>query len=227
MAKKKLKISTKSKPKLSDEEKDLINIAKVTKRYFESKMEQADILEMEYMLNKGSTYAEIWDELKRRGYFLEVTHRTISERLAQYKAHILKPRLIADLQDREIYNEIFAMRDKVDTLKEFTLLVLHQRGRVQRKVEMERKLEMSGDPAGDKISNQVRKEIKVLGDLLEKLAKIQLETGALKRAPKYLSGTFEQDENDPSKLRFEMKEDYMEILEAIDAEFVQIPESEE
>ena len=123
-----------------------------------------------------------------------------------------------------MYNTLLTLKDKVNTIEEFTLIVLQQKKRVERLLAAENEIYLTtGQRPPNDLAAMSRKELKLLADTLEKLAKIQLETGVLKRAPKFISGEFQRsDEKDPKKIQFQITENFFETLDAIDVEFKEI-----
>ena len=128
------------------------------------------------------------------------------------------------IDDVDVYKELLALKGKVDTVKEFTVLVLNQRVRLRRMLKVEDKTVQSQSEGmmskeHKDLSSQIRKEIKVYGDLLEKLANIQMKTGALRVAPKTISGEFTKDgDKETSKITFKIEENFMEHLADIEGE---------
>lgn len=202
----------KNKPKLSTADR--------LRNYF-SVLKEHELIEFEMMLNKGDTIPEIVKRLQDQwGYFKDISARTLEDKLSAYNTHVLKPKMLAVIDDIDVYKETLAMVEKIDVVKEFSVLLMQQKIRVERILKIERFLN-SADTSGKSkdISAAVRKEIKIMGDLLEKVANLQLETGLLRRAPKVISGEFIGDDKDPKSIKFNITEQFISTLDQIAKEF--------
>ncbi len=193
--------------------------AELVVNYF-SVLNPQQAIELDYLIQKGTTQWELVSILQKEwNVFTDIKPKTLRDRISEYNTHVLKPKIIAGAENIDVYKELMVLKDKVDSVKEFTLLVLQQKQRLERALVVERQLAVAGLAPPKETSTTARKEIKLMADILERLAKIQLETGALKRAPKFISGEFQQSEDDPTKLKFEITENFAQVLESIDVEF--------
>jgi hypothetical protein len=194
-------------------------------RYFSRELDQHQLLQLEYMIHKGDSRADIVSVIQNEWKkFVQNGERTLAEKISEYNKYVLKPKLIAKVDDKAMYNTLLTLKDKVNTIEEFTLIVLQQKKRVERLLAAENEIYLTtGQRPPNDLAAMSRKELKLLADTLEKLAKIQLETGVLKRAPKFISGEFQRsDEKDPKKIQFQITENFFETLDAIDVEFKEI-----
>lgn len=198
--------------------------------YF-SVLKATDLVEFEYMIQSGITYEEIFKFLQDLGHFEGRSYRTIRDMISLYNNKVLKPKVLATVDTVDIYKELMVLKGKVNSLKEYSVLVVHQKIRLNKIIEMEKLVTTDSDgvitKTGRQIAYQVRSEMKLMGDLLEKLASIQMKTGVLKVAPRFISGEMIKDENDPFKMTFQLREDFMENLDAIEAELIDVVDLEE
>lgn len=195
--------------------------------YF-SDFKEADMIQVDHMMTQSEyTCEEVASYIKNElNYFIcEGSIRTIQDKLYGYNKHILKPKVLGEIDDIDVYKELLSLKGKVDVMRELTVLILHQKERLRRILAAETRVaskEKEGDmgKAHKDLAAQARREIKELRELLEKLATIQMKTGVLKVAPKLISGEFiKDDEKDISRLKFVLREDFMENLDAIEGEF--------
>lgn len=188
---------------------------KLTLEDYFKEFTEAELLQIEFMLNNSEKYDDIVDIIQNK--FQKKTNTSaayLKARLSLYNKKILKPKLFTQIDNVDVYKELLALKTKVDSLKEFTVLVLTQKKRLERALKLEL---ISG------VSERyTRQEVKLMADILEKLAKLQMETGILPRAPRVISGEFGFDEQDPSKLTYQVTESFMQALDALDAEYIDV-----
>lgn len=189
---------------------------------------ETQALEFDFMINNGPVYKEIIKIIQDEwGHFEGRTQKTLLLKMYDYNTLVLKPKLAMQVEGVDVYKELLALKDKVDSLKEFTILVLHQKERLGRTLSFEKMLVDTSDEGMSKntkeVAAQARKEIKLMGDLLEKLANIQMKTGVLKVAPRLISGEIvKDDDRDPQKITFKIREDFMDHMEEIEAELIDV-----
>ena len=198
--------------------------------YF-SVLKDVDIIEMEYRLQSGELQGDVLKWLQSKGYFVYAKLITMRTHFGRYNRYILKPKMLASVDTVDIYKELMVLKEKIDSLKEFSVIVVQQKQRLNRMIQMERTIELDNEgqltKVGREMAYQVRKEIELMGSLLEKLANLQMKTGVLKVAPKFISGEILKDENDASKIVFRLREDFMEHMEDIEAELLDVVDLEE
>jgi len=176
---------------------------------------ESEILQIDFMLNNSERLEDIVEVIQKK--FNKKTHTSnqyLSKRLSLYKRNILQPKIFTQIQDVDVYKELLALKTKVDSMKEFTVLVLTQKKRLERALKLELIAGVS--------ERYARQEVKLMADILEKLAKLQMETGILPRAPRVVSGEFEFDEQDPSKITYQVTESFMKALDDIETEYKDI-----
>lgn len=190
--------------------------AEKTHDYFQHLTED-ELIELDFMFNSGMSVRKVALEAQAIGLFPHITPRTLGDRLWDYKKYVFEPKILGKIENIDVYSKLLALKGDVDVIDEYTHLIQQQKERLQRRLKFEqlRELEAGGD-AG-KLADSVRREIKMMGDLLEKLAKIQLETGAIKRAPKTINFT-----RDDEAKQLTLTENYEQVLDAIDVQFDEI-----
>lgn len=194
-------------------------------KYF-SVLKDVELIEFEYRMSGGDKHYDIYKWLQSKGHFKYITFPSMRPNFGRYNKFVLKPKQLVAIDTMDIYNELMVLKEKIDSLKEFSLVVRQQKKRLNYMIEMERQIELNEDggltKTGREMAYHVRSEIKLMGDLLEKIANLQMKTGVLKVAPKYISGELIKDENDPMKIMFHLREDFMDHMDAIEAELVDI-----
>lgn len=216
---KKNKITKKSKRQLTEE-------------YF-SCFTESQLLEFDYMINNGPVYKDIIKIIQDEwGCFEGRAQKTLLLKMYDYNTLVLKPKLAVQVEGMDVYKELLALKDKIDSLKEYTVLVLHQKERLDRILAVEKMIGTISEDGMSKnmkeMSSQARREIKLMGDLLEKLANIQMKTGVLKVAPRLISGEIAKDDDrDPQKITFKIREDFMDHMDEIKAELIDVIDLEE
>jgi len=111
--------------------------------------------------------------------------------------------------------QVPAILKKMDTLNGLADLCTMQRTRVQKIYAKEKPSPL--------LMSQVSSEIKMFGDLLEKLAKLQMNTGILPTAPKVYNGAVSVD-NESKEMVFRVTEETHEAIETLEADFKYIPD---
>lgn len=215
------KIKTKKKGVLSDQEKHI--------NYF-SEIPESDMLQVEHMILQDTySYADvamfIQKELK---YRTDITERTLRDQLYGYNKFVLKPKVLGQITDFDVYKKLLALKGDVDAAEELTVLVLQQKERMNRILQAEQMAALQDDSGSMSkvhrdIAAQARREIKLMGDTLEKLVNLHMKTGVIKVAPRYISGSINQDdEKDPTKLTFKLTENFMSHMEDIESEVIDV-----
>ncbi len=195
--------------------------AEKLEKYF-SVLSDQQIVELEYMLNTRKPVAEILQVVtKEWGYFSNIAPRTISDKINAYNVHIAKPKLVNSVKSVDVYREVMALTDKIDVIKELSILVHTQKARLERIIAIE-----GGNLMGlnAQTGSIVRREMKLFAEILEKLSTLQLETGALKRAPKVVTGEMAFNDKDLNSINFKITENFMETIDLISKQFIDVQE---
>lgn len=202
-----------------------------SERYF-SRLSEAQLAQFEAMLTRGGIYTDIIKVIKQEWkLFLDTSDRTLEDKIGRYNTHVMKPKLeyMTDSEKRQqLHAEVVKLEEVVDVNKDLVRLACIQKRRVERITGIENLMMVPGSTTvPTSITDEARKEIKVLADVLEKLAKVQLETGVIKRAPKFISGEIQRsDENDPLKLTFQLTENFIDTLNSIEGEYSKVLDAE-
>jgi len=215
-----MRIKNKRKNIIS-KKKPITKFQKATK--FFSVLGEVHLVEFEHRLSSGDKYPEIIKWLKGLGYFNDKQSRTVIDAVSMYNTQVVKMRAIAAPTNVEAFKQIEELLDKVNALDETSELVIKQKHRLKYILELEKGATSSTPEgvltkAGKDLAHQARKEIQLMSVLVEKLLDIQVKIGKVKLAPKFISGDIVQDDSDPSKITFNIKEDFMENLQNIEHE---------
>lgn len=190
--------------------------------YF-SCLKDHELTEFEFMLSKGDSHAAILQVMRDDwGHFVNLADRTVKDKISQYSTFVLRPKTLSAVQDIDVYKDAIEKAASINAAQEMSILVIQQKTRVERILKIET-LYHAGAADTKDVSASARKEVKILADMLEKLAKVQLETGALRRVPRFISGEFQAStEKDPMKLTFNIAQNFMDTLKVIEGEFSDI-----
>lgn len=194
-------------------------------KYF-SKLSEADRIQVDHMITQSEyTYEEIAKVIQNDlNKCKEVTIRTLKDNLYKYNRYVLKPKILGEIDNIDVYKELLALKGDVDAMKELNVLYYHQRERLRRILLAETTAATEGrdgfmSKTHKDLAAQARREIKEARELLEKIANIQMKTGLLKVAPKLIHGEFTKDsEKDITKMTFKLSEGFMDHLDVIEGE---------
>ncbi len=117
---------------------------------------------------------------------LELTPQSLVRTLQRFNEVVIRGELIRRVVDLATPLPNKELREKLDALDELEELARVQKGRLYKIMTQENK--------GPMVMKAVSDEVKILTDLLNRVAMIHLETGVLKRASKKFSGSL-TDEN--------------------------------
>lgn len=191
-------------------------------------LSDGQIIEMDWMINSRSmSYRAIAEHIQNEWeHYTNLAPRTFTDRIYGYNRHVLKPKLLIQVGDVDVYKELLAIKNKIDVLREFAIIISQQKERVNRSLKTER---MASDGKNFiHAANQSRRDIKLMADLLDKLARIQLETGILKKAPRVISGEFKRNnDDDPANITFRIDKNFMDNLDKIEGELRDVVDFEE
>jgi hypothetical protein len=186
-------------------------------KYFKDALSDEQLFDLELMLNNSERIMDIVREMQEsRGAFIGVSPRYLRDKIIEYNTHVVKPGITKKFKvSVPEYREALAIGGAVDVLKELSELALQQERRVDRAMDAER-----NSPRSREASSSARKEIKLMGDILQSYAKLQMDTGALRRAPKTISGEYinNDDEKDPYKITFKVTKEFLATLDEIGKE---------
>lgn len=122
--------------------------------------------------------AWIQDELKQ---LPEMKPDTLKKMLERYRKTHLRQRTLARLAGFNGDRATKFLVQRLNAMDELEKLAREQRGRLDKMLEFEKK--------GPTAMTAVSAEVKLLKEVLTDLARVQLDTGVLHRAPKTVTGT--------------------------------------
>ncbi len=175
------------------------------------------MLELDLLMRRRVLLPKIAEIIQKEwGYFGHLSPPWFVQKISAYHKHVFKQKVFKEdpTKTQEI-KKVLDLSEKIDVLKELGILVLKQKARADRALELESELKESKGITFKDASSAARKEVKLFSDLLISLADIQMETGILRRAPKQITGEFVEDEKDPTKMNFKVTTEFMETLDLI------------
>lgn len=217
MVKKKRKIGVK-KGKEVEKKEDFLH------RFF-APLTDEQLAEMEFMLSSPKyTIANVIEVVQQEwGHLRDKKFHTMRIRLVDYNVYILKPKIINKVSNSDVFAEVMTLTENYDSIKELTITARQQRKRVDRALYMEERAFNEGVTGKEYrlTCSQARQEIKLLGEMIEKLAALHIKTGAIKVVPKHITGSVRR-EGGVDQIQFTVSENFMDHIDDIEAEIIDI-----
>ena len=114
---------------------------------------------------------------------------SLKKKLERYRTHVLRPRLEDEARARLSAEPITVVANiSSNALTQLEALAYQQQQRVNAIIERERQI------PGGILLKDVAGEIRLLKDILDSVARVQLETGRMRKAPKTVTGTVVDEE---------------------------------
>lgn len=129
----------------------------------------------------------------------------LAKTLSRFKASHVDGTVLKELAAHAVQSKLSVIQ-KVETMEELAALIFAQKARIQKLAEKEAAL-----PPGI-VLNSLTDQIYLMNKLLENMAKLQLETGIIKRAPKNVTGELVKDPDDPNVVKFRITDEVKDAM---------------
>jgi hypothetical protein len=163
--------------------------------------------EVDTRLNAGTPAREVVGWLQGDGHLTDKKPDSLKKMLERYKSSDLLEKTRALVLDATKGMSSPVLSRKLNAMHELNDLCVLQRARVDKILLTENKNEHM-------VLKQASEEIKLLKENLVALGNLQLETGALRRAPKTVSGTMVDDNGQATS--FEWTEETAKLFDLLD-----------
>lgn len=158
------------------------------------------------MLRQGRPAAGVARMVQKEwGECTDISELSLSKMLTRYRKDIVETTVFEAMEKAGTLDRVTGLVKGMDAVEELTKACSIQKDRLTKMYTQEAK--------GPLLMKQVSQEMDLFATMLDKLAKLQLETGLLKRAPKVLTGTMQPSDTDPDVLQFRVTEDTIQALE--------------
>jgi hypothetical protein len=124
------------------------------------------------MLSLGKPDGDITDALMEKGWFPDVKRETLLRNVNRWRKGKGQEAVMKTLADH-LQTPTGKMKRQIDVLEELTQIVIKQKARVKRMADMEENKPL--------LLQTMTDELKVLVTVLEKLGKLQIDTGILRK----------------------------------------------
>lgn len=147
------------------------------------------------LFRRGESAVYIADYIQRRwGLLTGEDPENLRKRLLDYKKDVVRRQVLDAMIDSDTIDAVSRLAKNVDVCNEMSTLFYIQKARVEKLLDAEMQMESLVNP-------NVTREIGVLKDIVREIKQLQLETGALKRAP--VEGAFTPNDRGGFDFRFQ------------------------
>ena len=161
--------------------------ASIGKKFAALQMEGPEFLEgLKARLLEGQQVTAIARDMMEAGHFEGMKYEAVIKTMYRFRDHLHEEKI------KQIAAQPLAVLDhqtSISALKEFEEIVVLQKGRVLKSLAQEEKTPF--------INQMTSGEIRLLGEVVDKLARLQMDTGVIKRAPKTIQGQFDVSQSQP------------------------------
>lgn len=163
--------------------------------------------DVETALRSGKTGADVAKIIQNDWKLLpHVSYTNLVRYINRYKSEEIDEKLVEAIFGGKTENQLVKTAKGMDVLEEMLTLATIQRQRVAKVFTAEKNM-------SHMITDQTSRVIRDYSDLLEQIAKLQLETGILKRAPKIVAGQIENSDGSVSRyIEQEIDETHMQAF---------------
>jgi predicted transcriptional regulator len=163
------------------------------------------IEELDRALKRGEPAGAMADRVQNEwGLKKDVKRDTLVRAINRYRLDVVAGGEVARLVEDKTPTQIAVIANKIDVMQELVDLVVRQRERLV-------KLYTTEKPMQGVLLSQMNEAQRDMAVMLDKLARLQLETGIMPRAPRTLTG--ETVDEDGRVTRFRLDEDWGKLLE--------------
>lgn len=163
------------------------------------------LLTIEGLLRQGMAASHVARQLHKAGVFLDLTLRKVSRLLTDYKKDVLDRALMRSIDEAGILKHQ-KMGHQLNVHEEMMTNLAVQRNRVERAVKA-----MGMNP--DILIESHGRELERYGNMLDKVARIQMDVGIIPKAPRRVTTQMIRDENNPNMVRMEVTEETLQAAE--------------
>ena len=158
-------------------------------------LEEDKLREIDRRLARGDTAQDVAAFIRKEwGLFKNMVPTTVAKKLSRYRKDVVEGRVAKSLTKSGMMKDLVRLKENINAMEELENLFIIQTDRMKKALNTENQMP-------NLTTKVAREEVLVCHRILTDLARVQLETGVLQRAPKEYVGEVEEEEEGVLKFR--------------------------